>query len=347
MAESGGFLNDMTRSMLNSMMEGVIAVGPDFKILFTNKAMAGFFELDESGAEGLTPIEAIRNPVLNNFIKNVFDSKRPQETEIEMVTPVESVFKARANIFDFGGGRNGVITVLSDITEIRRLEKIRSEFAANVSHELKTPLASIKGYVETLLDGALDDKQNNVLFLKTINGQVERLERLINDIMELSKIESGKTSIIYSTLNVKTVLDSALKVVEAPALKKKIALTVSTSDSSLVFKGDQNKIELAVVNLLDNAIKFTPAGGKIGLSAFLKEGRICIVVVDNGAGIQPILLPRIFERFYMIDKARSGEFGGTGLGLSIVKHVMEAHNGSVLVESEPGKGSKFTLSFPD
>jgi len=332
--------------LLDALSEGVMFLDANGRIIAVNKSLADTFCVEKEKAPGSSLIEYIRNHELEDFIKNALDSQRGAEQEFELVTPVELVVRIRAALYGESEEKRGLLVIINDMTSTRRLEKIRVEFAANVSHELKTPLAAIKGYIETLQDGAIDDKKNNVKFLKIIGEQVERLDRLISDLLELSKIESGKKEITLARFAIKEVFESVQNIVNPAAERKKIKLSMVIPAGFNEVLADQNMMEIALLNLVDNAVKFTPRGG-VTMSAERTGGKTRISVSDTGIGIPAELLPRIFERFFRAEKARSREFGGTGLGLSIVKHVMEVHHGSVLVESEPDKGSKFTLTFPD
>ncbi len=332
--------------LLDALSEGVMFLDANGRIIAVNKSLADTFCVEKEKAPGSSLIEYIRNHELEDFIKNALDSQRGAEQEFELVTPVELVVRIRAALYGESEEKRGLLVIINDMTSTRRLEKIRVEFAANVSHELKTPLAAIKGYIETLQDGAIDDKKNNVKFLKIIAEQVERLDRLISDLLELSKIESGKKEITLARFDIRELFES-VKNIETPAAdRKQIALGIDVPAGFSDVLADKNMMEIALLNLVDNAVKFTPRGG-VTMSAERTGGKTRISVSDTGIGIPAELLPRIFERFFRAEKARSREFGGTGLGLSIVKHVMEVHHGSVLVESEPDKGSKFTLTFPD
>ena len=332
--------------ILDTLSEGVMFLDENGRIVSVNRSLADIFGVEKDKAAGSSLIEYIRNHELENFIRNALESQRGAEKEFELVTPVELVVRLRAELYGGREGQRGLVIIINDMSSTRRLEKIRVEFAANVSHELKTPLAAIKGYIETLQDGAIDDKKNNVKFLKIIAEQVERLDRLISDLLELSKIESGKKEITLARFNIRELFESVKNIESPTADRKQITLKIDVPDGFSDVLADKNMMEIALLNLVDNAVKFTPQGG-VTMSAQRTGGKTRISVSDTGIGIPAELLPRIFERFFRAEKARSREFGGTGLGLSIVKHVMEVHHGSVLVESEPDKGSKFTLTFPD
>jgi two-component system phosphate regulon sensor histidine kinase PhoR len=240
----------------------------------------------------------------------------------------------------------GAVVVLNDITRLRHLENIRRDFVANVSHELKTPITSIKGFVETLREGALKDPGDSERFLGIIAKQADRLNSIIEDLLTLSKIEeSEKTELQLEEHNLKAVLQSAISLCDIKAKSKKATVTLDCNDE-LTAKINPELLEQAIINLLDNAIKYSDEGGDIKISAIRLNSEINISVRDWGIGIERRHLPRLFERFYTVDKAHSRELGGTGLGLAIVKHIVLAHHGNVSIESAPGKGSTFTILLP-
>jgi two-component system phosphate regulon sensor histidine kinase PhoR len=243
--------------------------------------------------------------------------------------------------------RWGAIAVLHDITDLERLERVRKDFVANVSHELRTPLAAILGYAETLLEGALEDPENNRNFLEIIKAQAARLNNIASDLLVLSELESGRAEPAEpEQFSVRSVLESALRTVESEARVRGVQL-VSDSVEEASVSGSRIRLEQALVNLIDNAIKFNRSSGVVRIQiARLPDHQVRITVADSGIGIPSDDLSRIFERFYRVDKARSRAVGGTGLGLSIVKHVLERMNGRVTVESELGKGSVFSITLP-
>jgi two-component system phosphate regulon sensor histidine kinase PhoR len=241
--------------------------------------------------------------------------------------------------------RKGAIAILHDVTELERLERVRKDFVANVSHELRTPLASIRGYAETLLDGALEDPGNNRKFLEIISRNTFRLEQLALDLLSLSELEADREEPPAERVAVGEVARSAMRTVEGEAATRGVNLMLGEMGDWRVM-GQSRRLEQVFLNLLYNAIKFNRPGGEVWLEARQVDGRVRITVSDTGIGIPSEDLPRIFERFYCVDKARSRETGGTGLGLSIVKHTVEKMSGSVSVESRLGKGSVFTLEFP-
>jgi two-component system phosphate regulon sensor histidine kinase PhoR len=244
----------------------------------------------------------------------------------------------------------GMLFLLQDVTDIRRLEVMRSEFVANVSHELKTPIAAVKGFAETLLTGGVQDEETARSFLKIIYDEGDRLNRLIGDILDLSKIESRRVLLEYEPVHVKDLFDRIFEVLHSSASKKSISMQHNIADYIFI-EGDEDRLRQIFMNLLSNAISYTPEGGRVRVEAKIdheneENERIIITVSDTGIGIPKKDLPRIFERFYRVDKARSRSSGGTGLGLSIVKHLVELHHGTITVESKVGEGSSFILDLP-
>jgi two-component system phosphate regulon sensor histidine kinase PhoR len=266
--------------------------------------------------------------------------------EITLVRNVgDIVLDARATPFDTDY-QHGVVVVLYDITNLRRLERIRTDFVANVSHELKTPLTSISGFVETLLAGAIHDEENNIRFLGKIEDQVGRLISLVGDLLSLARIESADDALPVLALDWKPIINSSVRR-HTPAMEdKKIECVLDLPDESVVVVGDEEAMTQILDNLLDNAIKYTPSGGSITLRLRREGTKAALAVEDSGIGIPRKDFERIFERFYRVDKARSRELGGTGLGLSIVKHLVRTLHGDIEVESEVGRGSRFTVLLP-
>jgi len=234
----------------------------------------------------------------------------------------------------------------SVISELKLLEQVRQDFVANVSHELRTPLSNIKGYAETLLDGALEDKENARDFLNIIYKESDRLSKLIDDLLDLSKIESGKMKMTFAPIEFKPIANRVIDVLKKFAVDKSINVIASIPDDLPKLMGDENRITQALLNLVDNAIKYTPINGSVSINASLQGKFVRIDVKDTGIGIPKKDIPRIFERFYRVDKARSRELGGTGLGLSIAKHLIQSHGGDIQVISSPSKGSTFTFTVP-
>ncbi|MFA5157354.1 MAG: ATP-binding protein [Candidatus Omnitrophota bacterium] len=331
--------------IFNSMVEGVIATDRSGRIISLNSAVKKIFGITGEEAQGKLFLEAIRNNDISEIINSALKTGAFVSRELNLAWPVEGIFEASASpVFD-KAGVNGCLLVLHDITKMRRLETIRRDFVANVSHELKTPLTSIKGFVETLLEGAIEDKNNARQFLEIIREHANRLNNLINDLLELSHIESRGIKLDITQVNLKNLTD---KVVSgfATQLKKKSLIFYNELPVGLTVKADNEKIEQVFTNLIDNAIKFNKENGFVSVSSEVRDNKMKIMVEDSGTGIPAKDLPRIFERFYRVDKARSRELGGTGLGLSIVKHIIELHSGKVGVESLEGAGSKFWFILP-
>ncbi|MDD5505967.1 MAG: ATP-binding protein, partial [Candidatus Omnitrophica bacterium] len=265
--------------------------------------------------------------------------------EVTLVMPVQRVAHVNVSPIFEQDKVTGSVIVIHDITEIRRLETMRRDFVANVSHELKTPLTSIKGFVETLLEGAMEDKENRVNFLKIINNHVDRLNNLINDLLELSYIESKEVELLRNRFDLSILVNEVVMGNKSQAKKKGVEIK-SDLPAGLEILADNSKIEQVLANLINNAIKYNKENGFVQIYSEQLADKLKVVVEDSGSGIPVKDIPRIFERFYRVDKARSRELGGTGLGLSIVKHIIELHSGSVGVESTEGLGSKFWFTLP-
>ncbi len=337
--------NNQNRAILNSMVEGTIAVDKDTKVVLVNPAVERIFNVSKKEVEGKFFLEAFRNNDISELINNVLKKGEPVSTELNLVWPLQRIFLCNASPIFENDAISGCLVVIHDITEIRRLERMRSDFVANVSHELKTPLTSIKGFVETLLEGALSDKENSRHFLKIIQKHVDRLNNLINDLLGLSHIESRQIKLDIEEFNLKDLIDEVLLGFKSQ-LKQKAIEVKNDLYAGLLVKADKDRIEQVLTNLIDNAIKFNKEKGFVKIYSQDFNDKIKITVEDSGSGIPIKDIPRIFERFYRVDKARSRDFGGTGLGLSIVKHIVELHGGSVGVESIEGFGSKFWFIFP-
>ena len=337
--------NQQLSTIFNSMIEGVIVTDKKSRIVSINPAVEKIFGILKQGAKGKFFLELIHNNDIAEVIATVIKEAEPVSKEITLIYPIHSIFEINANPIFESGSVNGCLVVIHDITEIRRLETMRRDFVANVSHELKTPLTSIKGFVETLLEGALEDKENNRNFLKIIQEHADRLDSLVNDLLSLSHLESKGMVINKDKFN----LSSLVKEVVAgfsSQLKNKGVEVISQLPQELLINGDKNRIEQVLVNLVDNAIKFNRDKGFIKIYHENSGGKINVVVEDSGMGIPQNDISRIFERFYRVDKARSRQLGGTGLGLSIVKHIVELHGGITGVESTEGLGSKFWFALP-
>ena len=337
----------MFEAVLSGMRDGVLVISPAGEIVYANPAAAEIFSVSLSDFIGKRLLEVVRLTELSDLVEEVKAAQRPHEKEIKVFYPGEKSLLASVNLIkDEAGAELGTAVVLRDISEMKHLENLRSEFVANVSHELKTPLTAIRSYAETLLNGALGDKDHNTEFVQKIEKHAENLTTLIDDLLEVSQLEAKRGLGEFVPVNVGRVASRAMETLLEKARKKKIELSVDCHDKELTATGVEDHIYRAVLNLADNALNYTDPGGKVVIACCRSDQGVEISVSDTGIGIAAEHLPRLFERFYRVDKARSRDLGGTGLGLAIVKHVMNIHNGSVTVESEVGKGSKFTLIFP-
>jgi two-component system phosphate regulon sensor histidine kinase PhoR len=337
--------NQKLSAIFNSMIEGVIVVDSSNRIVSINPTIENIFSVSGQGVQGRFFLEAIPNNDIYEIINSVLKKAENISKEISLVWPVSRIFQVNASPIFEKDKVGGCLLVIHDITEIRKLESMRKDFVANVSHELKTPLTSIKGFIETLLEGALEDKENSRNFLRIIQEHSERLNSLIDDLLELSHIESGQMKLEIKEINLKEMADKVLSGFKSKLHKKKV-MAENSLPSGLLVRADIDKIEQVLINLVDNAVKFNKEKGSIKIYSQDSGDTIKVVVEDSGIGIPHKDIPRIFERFYRVDKARSRELGGTGLGLSIVKHIVELHAGSVGVESTEGLGSKFFFTLP-
>ena len=336
------------KAVFSSMVEGVLAVDTDECIISMNHAAVQFFECQPTKIQGRSVQEVIRNTELQKFVQSVLSCNKQLEKDIVLFSRTERVVNAHGTaLHDAAGDSIGALIVLNDVTRLRKLENIRRDFVANVSHEIKTPITAIKGFVETLRDGETKTPEQTERFLEIIDRHVKRLEAIIEDLLNLSRIErdNAKKDTHLTETKVADVLKSSIQLCEDKADMKHIDINVSC-DEHLVAKMDMRLFEQALVNLLVNAIKYSDEKTDILVAATQTEKEIIIRVQDHGCGIKKEHLPRLFERFYRVDKARSRNLGGTGLGLSIVKHIAQAHGGTILVDSEFGKGSTFSIHLP-
>lgn len=333
------------QAIVENMAEGVVAVGKDTKIIFVNQPIEKIFGISAKEAKGKFFLEVTSNNDIAGLIDEVLEKREFISRELNLFWPVQRVFQANASPTFQDNIISGCVLVIHDVTEIRRLETVRSDFVANVSHELKTPLTSIKGFVETLLEGALDDKENNRNFLKIIQDHAERLNSLVDDLLSLSHLESKEISLSKISFDLKKQLEGIILGYSLQLKNKHIEIKNELPANILIF-ADKNRMHQVLTNLIDNAVKFNKENGFIKIYAQEENSKIKVFVEDSGIGIPEKDIPRIFERFYRVDKARSRELGGTGLGLSIVKHIIELHGGSAGVESIEGFGSKFWFTLP-
>ncbi len=335
-------------AVLASMVEGVLAVDSDERVISINRAAAELVGANAAELAGRSLQEVIRNADLRRFATRTLVSEDSIEDDILLRGDKERLLQIRGTALRDASGRSiGAVIVLHDMTHYRHLENIRRDFVANVSHELKTPIASIKGFVETLLDGAVHSPDDVERFLRIVVKQADRLNSIIEDLLSLSKIEQSEeeSNLALALGNVKDILNSAVYDCQTKSTERSIVVNVSCEDT-VVANINPRLLEQAVVNLLDNAIKYSEPGDEVLLTGRVLPGEVVIAVSDHGCGIDQDHLPRLFERFYRVDKARSRKLGGTGLGLSIVKHIVQAHGRRVSVASTPGKGTTFTIHLP-
>lgn len=335
-------------AILSSMIEGVLAVNREENIISINDAAAQLFQVDREKVIGRSIQEAIRNPELHRFVERTMSSRLPVEGDIVVRDSENHYLQVHgASLLDAEGERIGVVVVLNDVTHLRKLENLRREFVANVSHELKTPITSIKGYVETLLDGAIDSPEDSVRFLQIIVKHTDRLNSIIEDLLSLSRIEqdSERSLVELQDTPLHTIIHSVVEYVGAKAKEKNITIE-SDCPEQVHAAVNPPLLEQALSNLIDNAIKYSEPDSRVWVTCRHTDGEVTVQVLDQGCGIEPRHLSRLFERFYRVDKARSRTLGGTGLGLAIVKHIAQAHGGQVTVKSTPGKGSIFTIHLP-
>jgi two-component system phosphate regulon sensor histidine kinase PhoR len=336
-------------AVLSSMVEGVVAVDTEEHIISMNQAAGGIFDFSPPEAQGRSIQEMIRNSDFQKLVAEALASDGPVQKDLVFYAKEEErVLSGYATLLkDAESRRKGILVVLNDVTRLRKLENVRREFVANVSHEIKTPLTAIKGFVETLRDEAAKSPEEADRFLGIVEKHVDRLEAIVEDLLSLSRIEGEEErgEIVLECRPVKEVLLAAAQAVQVKAESKNIPLRISCGED-VKAKINSPLIEQALINLLDNAIKYSKPGKEVDVDVEDKEKEILIHVHDQGCGIERIHLDRLFERFYRVDKARSRKLGGTGLGLAIVKHIMQAHGGNVSVKSRPGLGSTFTLHLP-
>jgi len=331
-------------AILASMTEAVLAVDVRLNVTFCNQS---FLRLvgDHFAQQGVSLLKLLRDPVLFQVLKQAVEQGETLRKRLQLSGMEGRSFEVYAAPLA-GGSPRGAIAILTDVTPLERLERMKRDFIANVSHEFRTPLATIRGFAETLLEGGLEDTGNRRRFVEIIQANGVRLHNIASDLLTLSEMEGGAPEPESGPVSVRDAVSNAVRAVEPAASIRGVRLRVEPMDELSVL-GHSLRLEQAVVNLLDNAVKFNSADGEVRVAAAARpDGHIEISVADTGIGIPHEDQTRIFERFYRVDKARSRAMGGTGLGLSIVKHAVEQMNGSVAVESEPGKGSKFTITLP-
>ena len=343
---------EQLRVVLGGMAEGVIAIDSRRRLLFANQSADQLFGLGPQAVGRLVP-ELIRSPQIQAAVDSTLAG--PESYRGEIILPgrevlprsIARVLAVHGSILP-GSSPSGAVLVFHDVTELRRLERMRQDFVANVSHELKTPLASIKAYTETLLDWALHDEAVNVRFLNRIEEQADRLNQLILDLLSLARLESGHEVFHHGPLAVSAVVESCIETHRGRTEAKGLTLSLDLGpvEESTLVVADEEAVHQILDNLIDNAIKYTPEGGWVRVDCGISDEAVSLDVADSGIGIPRDDLPRVFERFYRVDKARSREMGGTGLGLSIVKHLIQSIGGEIGVDSRIGEGTRFTVKLP-
>jgi two-component system phosphate regulon sensor histidine kinase PhoR len=336
--------NASMKAIIKGMVEAVVVVDSSTNILAVNHSAERIFDILKKDAEDRLLLEVIRSAEISDIVSRVLSDGVAFSKEIVLSWPVSGSFMVNGSPIIDAGQTTGCVLVIHDITDLRKLEAIRKDFIANVSHELKTPLTSIKCSIETLLGGAMDNKKDCEDFLKIAASHVDRLDSLINDLLSLSYLESSNVELKKENIHISKLTDGILAGFEVQ-LSKKSVKAKNQLPLGLIVLADKDKLSQVLANLVDNAIKFNRQNGSLNIYSQPQAGRIKIIVEDTGAGIPPKDIPRIFERFYRVDKARSRQLGGTGLGLSIVKHIVELHGGEVGVETTEGIGSKFWFTL--
>ncbi|MEY2467068.1 MAG: two-component system, OmpR family, phosphate regulon sensor histidine kinase PhoR [Verrucomicrobiota bacterium] len=331
-------------TLFNSMIEGLLLLDENERVQLANRAFTELFSITMD-VRGKTILEVLRQHELTKLLQRVASEKQVLDYELKIGGLAERSLQINAAaMFDSNGHRQGTILVFHDLTRLNQLERTREEFVANVSHELRTPLSLIKGYVETLLDGAKDNPEVQIKFLQTIQRNAERLQFLIEDLLTISELESGRLKMNLQPIKLQPLVERVLEDHKSQANAKNVVLANSVPD--LIAEADAERLQQVLGNLISNAIKYGRSEGRVKVSARKTNEAIELCVQDDGPGIPHEALERVFERFYRIDKARSRDAGGTGLGLSIVKHIVQTHGGRVWAKSELGKGTEFYFTIP-
>lgn len=347
LAKSQEMQQERLSTLIENIGSGLVLIDSRGFINLINRGYREQFDVKPADVLYRPYYEAIPFQEVRDIIEDIFMTEQKQRKQLVLPIAIERRYfdVSALPIIGTNSVWKGVLLVFHDITELKKLEQMRKDFVANVSHELKTPVTSIKGFAETLLDGAMNDEKALHEFLSIILKESDRLQHLIQDLLELSKIEQQNFRLDVSKFEVSPLLEETVRILQGKAEEKRIQLSIEQEPALLEMEGDSFRLRQVFINLISNSIAYTPPGGKIHISTQDAGKRVKIIVKDTGIGIEEAEIPRIFERFYRVDRARSRNSGGTGLGLAIVKHIVEAHRGKIKVNSTPGQGSEFILEF--
>lgn len=341
--------NSKMNAILTSLVSVVLAVDRDMRVMFMNREAEKMFGISEGEAQGRHVLEVFRNSDVLDQVNDLLRARDYIKTEIDIFDRINRHYHVYANpILDYTTTPEniGVVLVFQDVTEIRKLENMRKDFVANVSHELKTPLTSIKGFVETLKNGAVDNPVVRDRFLEIIDVEAARLTQLINDLLVLSEIEKQTGFVARDEIHIDKVAEEVVVLLSGAASERHIELSLEVSEPIPKIYGNTNWMKQMLINLIENGIKYTAEGGHVKVSMSQRDQEVRIQIADDGIGIDEVHIERLFERFYRVDKARSRSVGGTGLGLAIVKHIVLAFKGEIKVKSEVNKGTEFIITIP-
>jgi two-component system phosphate regulon sensor histidine kinase PhoR len=337
---------NQARAILGGMSEGVLALDAQGRLLLVNPAARRLFGMPYAGGTGQSLFETVRHPELHALVRSLLERRERVTQDLKSFQLPEQVLRVYG--VPCGEGESvgpAAVLVIQDVTQEHRYEQLRKEFVANVSHELKSPLTSIRSLTETLLGGAIEEAGSNRRFVQLIDEDAGRLSNLIDDLLTLSQIESQAVPLRRSAVELRPLAEAVLTTLQPHLERRRITASLEVP-AGLSVDADPERLRQVFANLLDNAVKYNTDGGRITVSAAREGGSVRVAISDTGIGIPDADLSRVFERFYRVDKARSRELGGTGLGLSIVKHIVESHGGAIAVTSRLGQGSKFSFTLP-